>query len=125
VTNKGAEQMKLKLAVLMLAAMVSLQGAVNQSQADDMTAGDLVLHAATLPIRLVGGALTGTYGLVKGGMEGSYDMSAEANDKVQDAGATPAQILIWPFTIPVGFVKGGLTGFGEHFPDGYTFIDNK
>lgn len=115
--------MKLKLAALMLAAVVCMQGAA-QSHADK-TAGEILLHGATLPIRLVGGALTGTYGFVKGGIEESYDLSAEANDKVQDAEATPAQILVWPFTIPIGFVKGAFTGFGEEFPTGYTFIDGE
>ncbi len=117
--------MKIKLAALMLAALVSMQGAVQSQAADDKSAGDILLHGVTLPVRLVGGALTGTYGFLKGGVEESYDMSAEANDKVLDADASPAQVLIWPFTIPVGFVKGAVTGFGDKFPSGYTFIDGE
>ncbi len=118
--------MNIKFAAVMLAATLMLQGAVAVSHADDDTAdkvADVFIHTLTLPFRLVTGAATGTYGFVTGGAKEAYDMSADVNDRIVDAGTTPAQLLIWPFTLSVGLIKGGVTGFAEKFPEGYDYWD--
>ena len=114
--------MKTKLAALMLATTMVLSAAA-PSYADSDTTTDVVLHTLSLPFRLVTGGLTGTYGLIEGGAREAYDMSADVNDRVVDAGTTPAQLLLWPFTLPIGFVKGGVEGFAHRFPDGYSYWD--
>ncbi len=114
--------MKKKLTVMLLACMLAMQTASASFAAAD-TATDLIIHTLTLPFRLTTGALTGTYGLVTGGFQGAYDMSADANERIVDAGTTPAQVLVWPFTIPAGFIKGGVTGFADKFVDGYSYWD--
>ncbi len=113
----------MKLAALALATTMVMSSAA-PSHADTETATDLIIHTFTLPFRLVTGGLTGTYGLVTEGAREAYNLSADVNDRVVDAGTSPAQLLLWPFTIPVGFVKGGFTGFADQFPDGYGYWDS-
>ncbi len=118
--------MNLKLAAtLLLTAALVLSSAPSQAEDGSNAEGaaNLIVKTLVLPFRLVTGGVTGTYGLVTDGVKGAYDMSADANERIVDAGTSPAQLLVWPFTAGAGFVKGGVTGFSERFGDGFSYWD--
>lgn len=104
--------------IALLFALVASMGASFAHADSELNSG---LYLASVPFRIVTGAVTSVGTGLNQGAKEAYQMSADANQRVMESNMTPAQVLVWPFTITLGTVKGLATGMTSGFVDGYKW----
>jgi len=103
---------------LLFALVASMGASFAHADGGELNSG---LYLASVPFRIVTGAVTSIGTGLNQGVKEAYEMSHDANHRVMESNMTPAQVLVWPFTITLGTVKGLATGMTSGFVDGYKW----